>query len=175
MSDEKRDRGPGRPENGRPADFPGGAKGDARGEGRDRRKFGRRRFGHGLRPGEGQGRGLEGQGDARGEAPAEQGLRPEPVACPLCGKPVYDLSTALCADREAPAPAHFDCVFERVAAAENLGPGEKIVYLGSGAFGVVEFKDKNESSFVVKRKIQWEKEGEKQDWRRSLSSRISNL
>jgi hypothetical protein len=96
-------------------------------------------------------------------------------SCPLCGKPVYDLSTALAAGREVGDPAHFDCVLERVAASETLITGEKVVYLGSGAFGVVEFKDKNESLFTVKRRIQWEKEGEKRDWRKGLSSRITNL
>jgi hypothetical protein len=62
-----------------------------------------------------------------------------------------------------------------VTASETLANGEKLVYLGSGSFGVVEFKDKNESAFSVKRRIQWEKEGEKKDWRKGISSRISNL
>ena len=110
-----------------------------------------------------------------------RGSRPEDArdmpACPLCGKPIYDLSTAISASRDAGDPAHFDCVFERVNASESLVAGEKLVYLGSGAFGVVEYKDKDksESAFSVKRRIQWEKEGEKKDWRRLLSSRISNL
>jgi hypothetical protein len=95
--------------------------------------------------------------------------------CPLCEKPVYDLSTAVSASREAADPAHFDCVLERVSASETLAEGEKLVYLGSGCFGVVELKDKSESAFQVKRRIQWEKEGEKKDWRKVLSSRISNL
>jgi hypothetical protein len=95
--------------------------------------------------------------------------------CPLCGKPVYDLSTALGASREQPEPAHFDCVIDRVAASENLAAGEKLVYLGSGAFGVVQFKDKSESVFTVLRRIQWEKEGEKKDWRKGLSSRITTI
>jgi hypothetical protein len=105
---------------------------------------------------------------------AREGGRDMP-ACPLCGKPVYDLSTAISASRETGEPAHFDCVLERVGASESLASGEKLVYLGSGSFGVVEFKEKNESAFLVKRRIQWEKEGEKKDWRRGLSSKISNL
>jgi hypothetical protein len=108
------------------------------------------------------------------EASRQEAARDMP-ACPLCGKPVYDLSTAIATNRETSDPAHFDCVLERVAASESLASGEKLVYLGSGAFGVVEFKDKNESLFTVKRRIQWEKEGEKKDWRKGLSSRISNL
>jgi hypothetical protein len=118
------------------------------------------------------------QRDPRPARP-EESARQEPArdmpACPLCGKPVYDLSTAIAAARETGEPAHFDCVLERVAASETLESGEKLVYLGSGAFGVVEFKDKSEAHFAVKRRIQWEKEGEKKDWRRGLSSRISNL
>lgn len=110
----------------------------------------------------------------RPRSPRPEDARDLPL-CPLCGKPVYDLSTALSASREAGDPAHFDCVLERVTASETIVSGEKLVYLGSGSFGVVEFKDKNESAFVVKRRIQWEKEGEKKDWRRGISSRISNL
>lgn len=190
MTDEKRDRPNGRPENGRggpgrPGDSGRGdnGRGDQGRQG-DRRHFGRRRFG-----GKPQDRNRESQGrlgqpqsveaQSRPEARPEPQIpplpRPEPVNCPICGKPIYDVSTALSSDRENPVPAHFDCVLERVAAAESLGPGERVVYLGSGAFGVVEFKDKSETSFVVKRRIQWEKEGDKQDWRKLLSARISNL
>lgn len=161
-------------------------RGGQRPEGREGqgRRHGRRHSGHGrdARPaGEGREARAATEGEARpaqaaGEAPAEaQQPHSEPQTCPLCGKPLYDLSTALSSDRETGVPAHFDCVLERVAASESLATGEKLVYLGSGAFGVVEFKDKSETSFTVKRRIQWEKEGEKKDWRKSLSSRISNL
>jgi hypothetical protein len=99
----------------------------------------------------------------------------EAPLCPICGKAVYDLSTAIAASREAADPAHFDCILERVTASESLASGEKIVYLGSGSFAVVEFKDKSESAFSVKRRIQWEKEGEKKEWRKGISSRVTNL
>jgi len=97
------------------------------------------------------------------QGPRPRGARPEETrdmpACPLCGKPVYDLFTALSASRDTGEPAHFDCVLERVNASESLAAEEKLVYLGSGAFGVVEYKDrdKSESAFLVKRRIQWEK------------------
>ena len=114
--------------------------------------------------------GRQAQRDDAGQKPRDM------PSCPICGKPVYDLSTAIAASREAGDPAHFDCVLERVVASENIAAGEKLVYLGSGAFGVVEFKDnKSESAFMVKRRIQWEKEGEKKDWRKGISLRISNL
>jgi hypothetical protein len=144
------------------------------------------------RSGRGRHRGFRGKHGGRGEdrsAGPEGSVRESPNAnplprleeeremptCPLCGKPVYDLSTALGASREQPEPAHFDCVIERVAASENLAAGEKLVYLGSGSFGVVQFKDKSESVFTVLRRVQWEKEGEKKDWRKGLSSRITNI
>lgn len=190
VADERRDKGPNRGQGGGRPQAPGPK--DARpqdgkaDEGR-RGRFGRRRFGKGGAQGSLQGQAAPGaQGNAKEAAPEvhassapdfklEALPKPDPVACPICGKPVYDLSTALSQDREHPTPAHFDCVIERVGAAESLGPNEKLVYMGSGSFGVVEFKDKNETAFVVKRRVQWEKEGEKQDWRKILSARISNL
>ncbi len=173
--------GPGAPRNGSPEEGQGRRQGRHRGfrgrHGGNREQGGNREAGpRGNGNGEGQG---QRQREQRQPRPEEASNRQEPPrdmpACPLCGKPVYDLSTALSTSREASDPAHFDCVLERVAASETIAQGEKLVYLGSGAFGVVEFKDKSEGLFTVKRRIQWEKEGEKKDWRKGLSSRISNL
>lgn len=94
--------------------------------------------------------------------------------CGYCQKPIYDLSTAL-ADPESGNPVHFDCALQRVIDRETLAPGEKIVYIGSGVFAAVEFKDRGENSFTVKRRFAFEEEGKKQDWRRALSSRVSAL
>jgi hypothetical protein len=174
----------------------GGGQGGG-GQGGQGRRFSRRRGFRGRprrdKPGEGQDKQggkvqpqpqPQAQPQARGvseaeepvdlSAPRQEGPR-ETLNCPLCGKPVYDLSTALSSGQEGGEPAHFDCVLDRVTAAETLESGDKIVYLGSGAFAVVVFKDRSESAFTVKRRIQWEKEGEKKDWRKGLSSRISNL
>jgi len=164
MSDDRQNDNPPSPEreNGGNGRGEGGAPEDGR------RRFGRRRTFRGRGPGPG-GRRLGDLGQAKPEDKREL------PACPLCGKPVYDLSTALAASKDMNEPAHFDCVLERVAAAENVSPQERLVYLGSGTFGVIEFKDKNENAFVVNRRIPWEAEGEKKDWRKSLSSRITNL
>jgi hypothetical protein len=187
MADEKPENTNGK---GGPGSPPGGSRPGANDEGQGRRS-GRHRGFRGRHGGNRDGAreaspegapGREGQGQRprdqrvpRPEEAARQDAARDMPACPLCGKPVYDLSTALAASREASDPAHFDCVLERVAASETLAAGEALVYLGSGAFGVVEFKDKNESLFTIKRRIQWEKEGEKKDWRKGLSSRIANL
>jgi len=189
MADERRDEGPGRDDGSRR----GGDERDGHPEGgrpEGGRRHGRHRGFRGKANGPGgqawrprpgsQGGDAQQRGDAQ-ERAAELpgGGRPEErrelPTCPLCGKPLYDLSTALAASKESSEPAHFDCVLERVIAAENLAAGEQVVYLGSGAFGVVEFKDKSETAFTVKRRIQWEKEGEKSEWRKNLSSRIANL
>ncbi len=166
MADDRRDER-------LPSPGKGGAeRGEKEGSGgheEGRRRFGRRRMFHGRGPGT--------AGRRQGDAP-EQNASDEKrdlKTCPICGKPVYDLATALSANKESGEPAHFDCVLERVAAAENISSQERLVYLGSGNFGVIEFKDKSENAVVVKRKIAWETEGEKKDWRKSLSSRISNL
>jgi hypothetical protein len=171
---------------GRPGDKDG-KNGPEGGSGQGRR-FGRRRGFRGRprkdRPGEGQDKQggktqVQGPQDEALEGEPAAGSRPdagrETPACPLCGKPVYDLSTALSSSQESGEPAHFDCVLDRVTAAETLENGEKIVYLGSGTFAVVVFKDRVETAFTVKRRIQWEKEGEKKEWRKGLSSRIANL
>ena len=164
MADERRDDKQGRPER------ESGPGGEGRTPDEGRRRFGRRR------PFKGRGNGTGGRhfGDNSGQPPRAEDKRELP-SCPLCGKPVYDLSTALSANKEAGEPAHFDCVLERVAVAEGLSPQERLVYLGSGTLGVIEFKDKSESAFVVKRRIPWETESEKKEWRKNLSSRIANL
>ena len=94
--------------------------------------------------------------------------------CSICGKPIFDLTGAL-ADRDLGSPVHFDCAFERLTAAEPLEAGEKLVYLGAGCFGVVAFKNGTEGAFIVKRRIRWEKEGEKQVWRKDISSYITKI
>lgn len=100
--------------------------------------------------------------------------RPEPIDCPICQKPIYDLSTAM-AEKESGSPAHFDCILQRLTEAESLGPSEKIVYVGGGVFGVIEYAEKTETRFTVKRRIRYEEEGKKQDWRKALSIRVLQI
>lgn len=132
-----------------------------------------RHGGHARGP---QGQGNRGQRDASTLGIRKEELRkPLPVKdCAICGKPIFDLAGAV-ADKDSGEPVHFDCALERVAAAEPLAAGEKIVYLGAGCFGVVGFKSGNDGAFEVKRRIRWEKEGEKQPWRREISSYITKI
>lgn len=131
------------------------------------RRFGRRRKGRGERPEAPQ---QPGAPESAGEPPRAN----PPMECGFCQKPIYDLSTAL-ADRESGGPVHFDCALQRVTDRESLASGERLVYIGSGAFAVVEYKDRSETAFTVKRRLPFEEEGKKQDWRRALSSRVTSL
>lgn len=151
--------------------------------------------GGGRRQGQRQGQPRHGGGQQRGPAHGQEprpqarpqrdtstlGVRkdeprkPLPVVdCAICHKPIFDLAGAL-GDKDTNEPVHFDCALERVTAAETLEAGEKVVYLGAGCFGVVGFKSGNDGAFVVKRRIRWEREGEKQAWRKDISSYIAKI
>jgi hypothetical protein len=97
---------------------------------------------------------------------------PKPV-CPRCGMPIEDLPSAL-NDKETGAPIHFDCVLARISEGENLGEGEKVVYLGGGRFGVVQFDNPGDAKrFRVKKTVQWEEKEKRADWRRQVADLYS--
>jgi hypothetical protein len=102
------------------------------------------------------------------ESPAQsEPARPAP-SCPVCGQPVRDLPSAV-AHRPGGEPAHFDCILNEVRSANQLGPQERICYLGSGAFGVVTFRTEgNLGSYVIKRRIQYEDREHLPEWKKQL-------
>lgn len=115
--------------------------------------------------------GRRGRGGERREEPRPRLPELPPAVCGICGKQIFDLSSAM-ADRGSDAPVHFDCALAKASEGESLGPNEKVAYIGRGGFAVIEFRDKSQTAFVIKRKISWEKEGEKLDWRRTLQQRM---
>ncbi|HSV56836.1 MAG TPA: hypothetical protein VLH39_06980 [Magnetospirillaceae bacterium] len=101
-------------------------------------------------------------------------LRIQPSAeCLYCRKPILDLASAI-ADRDSGEPVHFDCALQRVTDREALQSGERLVYIGSGSFAVVEFRGGAETAFTVKRRVPFEEEGKKRDWRKALSARAGD-
>jgi len=85
--------------------------------------------------------------------------------CSICEKPIRDVSAAI-TDVENEKPAHFDCILKKLSENEELGKQEKVIYLGSGIFGVV--KIINNKKFEIIKKIQYENTEERIDWRKDM-------
>ena len=93
--------------------------------------------------------------------------------CPKCGQPVNDLTSAI-PDKTTGNPMHFDCALEIVGEHENLGSGDKIVYIGQGRFGVVNFANPRDlKHFTIKKVIEWEEKDSRSPWRDRLSELYS--
>lgn len=96
--------------------------------------------------------------------------------CPICDKPIQHVFSAI-AHGGSGRPAHIECVVAELTERETLAPGERIVYLGRGNFGVVSKEPKVEEGkklFNVVRRIQYEEgQDEAPEWRRELSPGIS--
>jgi len=84
--------------------------------------------------------------------------------CPICNQAVRELASAL-THRETNKPAHFDCIMHELRESNELGPQEKICYLGGGAFGILEFR---QGKFAIRKRIQYEEKDAAQDWKKPL-------
>lgn len=86
--------------------------------------------------------------------------------CAICGKPIKDISAAM-SEPTGENPAHFDCIIKSLSEKETLDSQEKIIYLGSGSFGVVKLL--NNRKFEIIRKIPYEENPEiRSDWRTKM-------
>lgn len=113
----------------------------------------------------------EGRRERREELPPLPKLPTPP--CPRCGQPIQDITSAL-ADRDSGEPIHFDCVLAFLQGAENLGPTEKLVYIGHGRFAVMVFENPADTKkFKIVRTIEWENRDTKAEWRDDISGRFS--
>ncbi len=84
--------------------------------------------------------------------------------CPVCNEGVKEVGNAI--DYQGQGPTHFDCVLRALNEKEDLKPGEKITYVGSGRFGVINNK-KNDSGvpFTLLREIDVEDREKVLSWR----------
>lgn len=88
--------------------------------------------------------------------------------CPVCGKQVRELASAL-THRASGKPAHFDCVVRELRESNEIAPQEKICYLGGGSFGILEFRASGGAArFVIKKRIQYEEKEAPQEWKKPL-------
>ncbi|HET6486568.1 MAG TPA: hypothetical protein VFH83_09130 [Spirochaetia bacterium] len=99
--------------------------------------------------------------------PAPEAPRSYPD-CPLCAKPVKELASAL-THRGSGRPAHFDCIVREIRESTEVGPQERLCYLGGGSFGVLEFRPSGgPGAFVIKRRIQYEEKDPPAEWKKPL-------
>ena len=111
--------------------------------------------------------------NAPGRAPDHRPARPPQPAlpapdCPVCGKPVREMASAL-THRISHQPAHFDCIVRELRDSTEIAPQEKLCYLGAGTFGILEFRPPGgPSKFVIKKRIQYEEKEIPQEWKKLL-------
>ena len=104
------------------------------------------------------------------ELPANPITTPD---CPWCGKPIKDITTAIC-DKDTGKPVHFDCVLARITGTENLELNDSICYIGGGRFGVVHYNNPPDTrDFTIKKILEWEVKDENNEWRRPICDYFS--
>jgi hypothetical protein len=106
------------------------------------------------------------RGKPQGESPEPRQAIPAPE-CPVCAKPIRELSAALCY-RGTDAPAHFDCVLKELRETHEILPQEKLCYLGGGNFAILQFKTGGGNKFTIKKKIPYEGKEIQQEWKKAL-------
>ncbi|MBN2736366.1 MAG: hypothetical protein JXR70_05250 [Spirochaetales bacterium] len=90
------------------------------------------------------------------------------LRCPLCHKQIHDLYTAICFDKTE-RPAHFDCIIKEIKRIEEIGPNEKLCYLGNGSFGIISFRNPSSPiKFLIRKRIQYEDLKITPDWKQIL-------
>lgn len=89
--------------------------------------------------------------------------------CPICGKPVRMLYSAILYEN-SDTPAHFDCIVKSIRETYDVSPREKICYLGSGSFGIIQMRDVgSQIPFLIRKRIQYENQEKTREWRKKLS------
>jgi len=88
--------------------------------------------------------------------------------CPLCKKPVREISSAI-AYKTTNEPAHIECIIEDIKKSETLEQNERICYLGKGSFGIVVAKNSSGPlKFSIKKRIQYEASNVPVEWRKRI-------
>jgi hypothetical protein len=106
--------------------------------------------------------------------PVKPPAEPLPIPdCPICGKPIKDISSAL-SEKNSGEPAHFDCVITKIAEQESLEKGDQIAYIGGGRFGVIHFTSPQDArTFKIKKILEWEDKENRAEWRRNIADHFS--
>ena len=118
---------------------------------------------------------IEGKSDDGKKVSTDEKMtRFNPPNCTICGKMVFDLTSAMALPEDG-SPVHFDCALQKAGEQEHIGKNEKIIYVGSGNFAVVEFTDQTGGSFDIKRRISYEQKEQICEWRKKMTVEIAEL
>lgn len=80
----------------------------------------------------------------------------EKPICPICNEPIYIVEEAI-RHNKTEEFAHFECVTNQIRETNKLEKSDKLVYLGSGTFGVIEEnKNGKNSKLSFKQRINYE-------------------
>ena len=92
------------------------------------------------------------------------------LKCAICSQDIQDPSSAIALREDMGNPAHFDCVLKKIKENETLGDKQQVVYLGSGAFGIIESVSGNNQSpnFKIIKKIEFEDRENIPEWRKQM-------
>lgn len=95
--------------------------------------------------------------------------------CPICNQPITEIASAITKKGET-TPTHFDCAHQELLKTEKLGPGEKLIYIGQGRFGVVFFENPHDMKhFTIRKIIEWEDRDNRAEWRTTMSELYSHV
>ena len=93
--------------------------------------------------------------------------------CPVCEKHIRDVYSAV-SYSVTQTPAHFNCILNELKDANELKPNEKICYLGSGSFGIVQFRGpESPIRIFIRKRIQYEEKDNNPEWREKLPLKTS--
>ncbi len=89
--------------------------------------------------------------------------------CSLCDKPIRDLTSAISL-KETDEAVHFDCYLKDLPLQTQKRDDEKIVYLGSGTFGLVKFnrETKEKPLFEIREKTTIDEGENRSNWRTQM-------
>ena len=106
---------------------------------------------------------------------AIQEIKAREVICPKCGQQISDVASAI-QDKTSGKPVHFECVLSEIEKNENVGPNEKIAYIGQGRFGLLYYENiRDQRHFTIKKIIEWEDKEKKSEWREEIGSLYSQV
>jgi len=96
----------------------------------------------------------------------------EQLQCAICGESIKDVTSAMCMPEED-NPCHFDCVIQALAEKEPLKEDEKIIYMGSNHFAIVQESEYNKRNFSILRTIDFPRKDNRENWRANMKQELS--